>query len=349
MLATREQLEARWETPAGRAMAEKVCTLLETGVQQEGGQAQKHTDRSDPRATALWPSFPINTADIARQAVTANELQDAISSLPFQEEVAPVLDLRGLHRDQGAVKLLKDLDLSGAHLDYMEIDMVGASRMVGTIFDHCRSINALFIADFTSASFVQALLPGVKFLEATLVDANFRQAKLALAELRECNCQNVLFIEADLRFVDAWHADLQKANLTGADLTEANLAKANLSGIQFNEQTRLQGTNLYGAILDDPFRAFAEQAGAILREDQDPSFTEHERAKLAAIITILQRDNDDGRLDPAIACLIEQARHFANDPSYPWSMEMHQQLSPEMEQEVIERYGEVGRTLAYYL
>lgn len=165
-----------------------------------------------------------------------------------------------------------------------------------------------------------------------------------MAELRERDCHHASLTEADPRFIHAVQADF-----SGADLTEAKLAKAILSGIQFNEKTQLQGANLHNTILDALFRAFAEQAGALLHEDQDPSFVERERATLAAIITLLQRDNEDGRLGPAITCLREQAQHIANDPTYPWSMEMHSILSPEMEQEVIERYGEVGKTLAYYL
>lgn len=349
MPATREQLEARWETPEGRQVAEKICTLLETGVPLKGGQAQEHRTSLDVRMRAQWPGFPLETEQDTRRAVTIEELQQMITFLPFREEVAPALDLRGLHLKQKSVKLLQDLDLSGAHLEYLEIGSVGASRMVETILDHCRSVNALFIADFTSASFVQTRLPGVKFLEATLAGANFTQAKLALAEFRERDCRNASFREADLRFVDARHADLRGANLAGADLTEANLAGADLTGIQFNEQTRVQGTNLYRARLDEPFRTFAEQSGGLLEEDQEPSFKEQERAELGAVIRLLKEENEDGRLDMAIACLEELAQHFAPDPEHSWSMKAEKALSPELMQEVMERYAQVSRALAFYL
>lgn len=349
MPATREQLEARWETPEGRIIAERVCALLESGLPQEDRSRQELSDRPGSRKSAQWPGFPVETADALRRPVTMEELQALIAPLPFQEEVAPALDLRGLHLEQGALSLLQDLDLSGAHLEYTEISSIGASRMVSTIFNHCRSINGMFIADFTEASFVQATLQGVKFLEAILGGANFRQAKLALASLREMDCQHASFVEADLRFIEAWHANLRGANLEGADLTEANLAAADLSGIQFNEQTRVQGANLHDALLDEPFRRFAEQHGGLLREDQELSFTEQERAELAAIIRLLKEDNEQGRLDPAITCLEEQAQRFARDSGYPWAEEAQKALTPELMQEVMERYAQVSRALAYYL
>lgn len=349
MPATREQLEARWETAEGQQMAERVCSLLEVGVPSGAEQAQEHLTRLDGGKSAQWPGFPINTAGSTRRAVTMEEIQQVITSLPFQEEVAPALDLRGLHLEQRSVKLLQDLDLSGAHLEYLEIDSIGASRMVGTILNHCRSINAPFLGDFTSASFGEATLQGVKFLEATLVKANFRQAKLALAELREKDCRQASFVDADLRFADLYRADLRGADFSGANLTEANLAGAKLSAIQFNEKTQVRGANLSGALLDEPFRAFAEQVGGLLREDQEPSFKEQERAELAALIRLLKEENEQGRLDVAITCLEEQAQLVARDPGYAWSMEVQKILSPELMQEVIERYAQVRRALAYYL
>lgn len=322
MPATREQLEKRWETSEGLFMAQEVCRLLARGV----------PGSSEPRL------------------VTEAELQQLISSLPFREEVAPRLDLRGLHLDQESVDLYQASDLSGARLEYAgEIGAISATRMVGTIFDGCRATNSHFSADFTSASFVGAHLQGVRFFGSSLVRATFRQAKLALASLREINCQQASFDEADLRFVDAWHADLRGANLAGADLTEANLADTDLSSIQFNEQTRVQGADLYGARLDEPFRAFAEQAGGLLRKDQVRLFKEREKVILAAIIRVLKEDNESGHLDAAIACLEELAQHFAPDPEYSWSMKAEEALSPELMQEVMERYAQVSRALAYYL
>jgi hypothetical protein len=61
MAATREQLEARWETEAGKQLARTLYPLLDVG------------------------------------ATTMNELRKMVSHLPFIEEVAPQLDLRALH------------------------------------------------------------------------------------------------------------------------------------------------------------------------------------------------------------------------------------------------------------
>lgn len=321
MPATREQLEDRWETSEGQQLAREVCHLLARGVS--------------------GPSRP--------REVTRAELQWLTASLPFREEVAPSLDLRGLHLSQERVNLYQALDLSGAHLDYVyEIGGIVATRMIGTIFDGCYSTNADFFADFTSASFVGAKLQGVHFLRSTLVQTNFRQAKLALAEFRELDCRRASFVEADLRFSELNRADLRGADFSGANLTEANLAKANLIGIQFNEKTQLRGTDLYDALLDEPFRAFAEQAGGLLRDDQDPSFKELEWEKLLAAIKVLKQDNEQGRLDAAISCLEELSRQDEHDLKHVW-IEAEKILSPELMQEVLERYAEVGRALAYYL
>lgn len=347
MPATREQLEARWETSEGQAIAERICVLLATGV--PNSESRRSAQREESRANLPWPAFPDEAGGAARRAVTKEELQALLAPLPLQEEVAPALDLRGLHSKQEAVSLLQDLDLSGAHLEYMEIGSIGASRMVGTILDSCQAINASFIADFTTASFVQANLQGARFVESCLMGVNFQQAKLALARLRERDCRQSSFAEADLRFANLYRADLRGVDLSGANLTEANLAGANLSGIQFNERTRVQGANLSSAVLDEPFRVFAEQRGGLLREDQDPSFTELDRAKLAATIRLLKEENKGGYLDAAIACLEKQAQRFAGDPAYDWSMEVQEELSPEMMQEVMERYTQVNRGLAYFL
>jgi uncharacterized protein YjbI with pentapeptide repeats len=318
MPAIREQLEERWETAEGQRIAREVRRLLATGM---------------PGATGP-------------REVTAAELQQLVVSLPFNEEIAPRLDLRGLHLDQESIDLYQASDLSGAHLEYAyEIGAIMATRMVGTVFDACRSTNAIFSADFTSASFVAASLQGVRFWDSILVEADFRQAKLALAEFRDRDCRRASFVEADLRF-----ADLVQADLRGSDFSGANLTEANLSGVKFDEQTRLQGANLRGATLDEQFRAFAQQAGAVLSpETPDPSFYERELAELAAVIRLLREDNEHGHLDVAIVCLTEQLQRFAHDPTYPWSQEMHKALSPDMEQKVLEYYGEVGRALAYYL
>lgn len=344
MSATREQLESRWETPEGRRIARAICTLLEEGV--PGTEGQYPVRGQDTGMSAEWPRFPINVMDNARRPATVEELQRIVVSLPFQEEVAPALDLRGLHLEHRSISFLLDIDLSLAHLEYVnEIGSVGAARMVGTVFNQCRAINALFIADFTSASFVQATLQGVRFIKAILVSANFSRAKLALAHFREADCINASFHEADMRFTDCTKADFRGANLAGADLTEANLY-----AIKFDEKTRLQGANLCDATLDEAFRTFAEQSGALLSQETEvSSFVALTQAQLAATIEHLKRDNTAGHFDAAVDCLIKQSQKLARDPEYPWSEEMHKILSPAMEQEVIERYAEVQKTLAYYL
>lgn len=85
--------------------------------------------------------------------------------------------------------------------------------------------------------------------------------KLSQMHLASPNCRQALFVEADLRFADLYQADLRGADFSGANLTEAKLAGADLSAIRFNEKTQFHGAKLSGAHLDDPFRAFAEQAG----------------------------------------------------------------------------------------
>ena len=148
-------------------------------------------------------------------------------------------------------------------------------------------------------------------------------------------------------------ANVHLANFSGADLREVNLAEANMGRIIFNDQTRLQGADLRGALLSPDFRAFAQQAGAQLSEDQ--TFSARQLFELQATITVLQENNTDGHLDEAIA-LMRAERDRGRDPYDPEYVVEHalqeafdQAGSPAWVEEVWETWSETEKALAYYV
>ena len=111
-MATREQLEARWVTEEGKQIAREVNQALFRGTNMD-------------------------------------ELRQLTTTLPYVEEVAPALDLRGLPAEERNIEFFRT-DFSGAHLEYVyDIGLVDGCQMVGTVLDGCYSVNAIFYEDFT--------------------------------------------------------------------------------------------------------------------------------------------------------------------------------------------------------
>lgn len=292
-MATKQQLKKRWQTEEGQKRAQAVMEAVKRGA-------------------------------------TSEELRLIVDSLPFAEEVAPHLDLRGLQFNERLS--LRNLDLSGSYLDYTTLTRnLLDCRMVETVFNGADMTNLLLQQDFTRASFIGTNLKGSRFLQANLTGANFTRAKLQSGSLREAICTGANFTKANLRFSMCVNADFRGANLTQADLTEATLGD-----IRFDAHTLLRGANLTGAAMNDEFQAFAEQAGAIIQESQGTL----ELAAFDAALAIMKEHNTDGHLDAVLTLIRAEREKMVGRPDYSWFTLLKREFPPEIMQEVEEALSE---------
>ncbi|MBV9617468.1 MAG: pentapeptide repeat-containing protein [Ktedonobacteraceae bacterium] len=325
MRATREQLLARWETPEGLQLAEQVRQALNEPGSRRRGLPQGGIRPLDP------------------------SLVSRLARLPFADEVSAQIDLRGFHIQTTRLNL-KYTDLSNVRLDSAyEIRCIINCQTAGAILDGCHSINGIFSGQaLNGISLVGASLNGGMFEDANMSEANLQGAHLVVADFSRANCTQASFPGADLRFANA-----HDANVSGADLREADLTEANLGGVLFDSRTRLQGANLWGALLSPDFRTFAQQAGAQLTPRQ--THVAKQQVELNATIKALQEKNADGHLDEAIA-LLSAERNQAPDPLDPDYVVQHalderfdRAGSPAWVEEVWETWYETEKALAYYV
>ncbi|GCE10810.1 pentapeptide repeat-containing protein [Tengunoibacter tsumagoiensis] len=320
MVATREQLQARWKTPEGIHIAENFRQLFE------------------------------------RHPVSQDELQKITTTLPFSKEVAPALDLRGLNlpsevTSRGDGFILKHLSLPGAHFEYLQdVANIVVCDLQGAIFDEMHTIHSIFGSDFRRASFRKAMLQGVRFWRADLRGATFFQARLAKADFSEVPCQGASFVEADMRFTLCAGTDFR-----GADLRRANLTESSLGGVLFDEKTLLEGTILRAASIEPELRSYAEKAGAILSAE-DANRDEYTLACADALIKAMQEKeyNPDGHLDAALPYMLAYRQKLAQGDSDAWYYELGEVLENVVSKETIDEifesiYPDAMRLLAYYL
>lgn len=319
MPATREELIARWETEEGKALAGEALQVLRS-----------------PAGAKPGPIQPLDAAFLQR-----------LQALPFVAEVAPQIDLRGLHLE-GERLSFKERDLSGVRLDYaFPINFISDCRVAGTFFDYAYSVYGSFLqSDLQEISLVGASFQGGTFSRANLSGANLQGAHLALANLTSANCSRADLRGADVRFSNAHHA-----NLCGADLREADFTESNLGLAVFDEQTQVQGANLRGCNLSADFRAFAQQRGALLTDEiMGPV---RDLALFDATLKRLRARNTDGHLDVMVALMEAEGEKFARDPDYQYYEGMREAFtqagSPQWIDEVMEVWTETSKALAHFL
>ncbi len=316
MPATREQLTTRWETEEGKQLASEV--------QQ-----------------ALNPARDRRLTSEIRVPLT-NELRQRLVMLPFADEVAHRIDLRGVHTSRDDLFLIQ-VDLAGTHLEYAELALIRDSKLDEAILDSCRAINSRMYGDLSRVSLVDAVLNGVQFLQVNLSGAQLQGAHLVKAELREAICTGASFLAADLRF-----SDCRRVDFRGADLREIDLTQASLEEVQFDEHTRLRGANLQGANMHAEFRAFAQQAGALLGDAHKArSFVE-----LDVTIKMLQ-ESENSRILAAIPIIVAVRAELARDPQRDWPDTIAEALSQagyaDLEDEVFETWGDSSKAMGYYI
>lgn len=316
MAATREQLIARWETAEGRDLAEEV-------------QLAVNPTRTRNLTSDIRMPFPDN-------------LRQRLAGLPFVDEVAPRLDLRGVHTAQNDLFLIQ-IDLAGAHLEYARLGLIKNVRLDGAILDDCVAINSAFSGNLSQVSLAGATLNGVKFRKIDLTRSQLQGARLVKTELREAVCSEASFLGADLRFSDCLRADFR-----GADLREVDFTEASLKDIRFNEQTRLRGAKLQGAKMRDDFRAFAQQAGAQLGEFQNAQ----NFAELDVTIKMLQ-GSENPRMLAALPILRSVRADLARTPEQDWSDAVSEALAnagySDLVEEVFDAWGDSGKAMGYYI
>ncbi len=297
-MATKQQLRKRWETEEGQRC---VNALMEA----------------------------------VRQKAPIDQFCEIVKNLPFKDEVAPNLDLRGLRFKE--LLFLRDLDLSEARLDYA---VFGGSlvecTMVGTVFDGAEAVNLLLQHNFTRASFINANLKGANFLSSLLNSANFTGAKLQSASFKEAICAGATFTNANLRFALCANTDFRGANLSGADLTEASLG-----GVRFDTHTQLEGTNLTGAAMDRDLRDFAKRTGAIVQE----RLGAHELEEFDATTAVLKERNTDGRFTTVLKRMATLREILLHEPMYDWGTHLANEIPPEIMQEVEDAVRDAGSNL----
>lgn len=319
MPATREELIDRWETDEGKALAGEALQALRS-----------------PAGSRPGPMQPLNTAFLQR-----------LQALPFVAEVAPQIDLRGLHL-VGRVLDFNERDLSHVRLDYaFPINFISDCLVASAVFDHAHSVYGTFLQeDLQGISLAGASFQGGVFSKTNLSKANLQGTHLALANLAQANLAQANLSGADVRFANAHHA-----NFCGADLREANFIEAGLGAVVFDDQTQVQGADLRGASLSDDFRAFAQQRGALLIDEITSS--SKELAQLDATLRRLNENNADGHLDAVIPLVEAERDQFARDPDYQYYDGMERAFtqagSPQWLSEVTGVWMETGKALAHFL
>jgi uncharacterized protein YjbI with pentapeptide repeats len=296
-MATKQQLQKRWKTPRGEEISKGVMAALGSGTSVE-------------------------------------ELSKLVKGLEFSEEIQPALDLRGLRFEE--LLTLRDLDLSGARLDFAFFggNFVNC-KMVGTVFDGADAKNLTLQIDFTRASFDSANLTGVRFINSVLVEADFTNAKLQRASFQNANCKKAKFVEANMKFTVCAYADL-----TGADLSGAKLNDASLGGIRVDAQTRFDNADLTGAAMDEPLKIFLSQSTTL-----GPSQGDYELAEFDAALSILTENNNDGHLNKIIERMKELRPRLQQEPGFDWGTVLAGEFPADLMAEVADAVQEGGSNL----
>ena len=296
-MATKQQLQKRWKTPRGGEISKAIMAAIGKGASTE-------------------------------------ELSELVKGLEFSEEVQPALDLRGLRFEE--LLTLRDLDLSGARLDFAVFggNLVNC-KMVGTVFDSVDAKNLTLQIDFTRASFVSANLKGVRFINSVLVEADFTNAKLQRASFQNANCRKAKFVDADMKFSVCAYADLTAADLSGAKLNDASLG-----GVRVDAQTRFDNADLTGAAVDDQLKPFLSQSTTLQASQGD-----YELAEFDAALSVLTENNNDGHLDNVIERMKKLRPRLQQEPGFDWGTVLAGELPPDLMAEVVDAVQEGGSNL----
>ena len=122
------------------------------------------------------------------------------------------------------------------------------------------------------ADLEDARLFGAKLQNAQLMDANLQNAFLVRADLHDADLTDTNLENADLRFTNLQGADLTDASLEGkVDLRRANLSNARLSGVQLDQQSRLDHVT------------WADDGSIVLRDEREARAARKEGKREAAL------------------------------------------------------------------
>jgi uncharacterized protein YjbI with pentapeptide repeats len=269
----------------------------------------------------------------------ARDIASVVAGLAFSDEVTPSLDLRGLSFESGVH--LQSIDLFGARLDFATLNgHIADCRMIAAVFDGLKATKVIMGTDFRNASFVKASLKDCYLGQSTLDGANFTEAKLQCARFKGSSCRGATFARANLKMAECPFVDFQGADLSGADLTGATLGS-----VKFDTGTKLLGTVLTAAAMNDEFREFANCAGAIIDKDDGVSSL----AMLDATTAMLEKQNVDGRLT-RVLCNLPRIRELVRqEPAHDWLAELMEGVTPDIASEIEEAYLGATKCVSDYL
>ena len=129
----------------------------------------------------------------------------------------------------------------------------------------------------------QADLRGLKLQKINLSSSNLKGCKLQFSNLTGANLEGANLSKSKLQESCLQSANMQNCDLSGSGMLEANLQytileKANLEGVQFNEDTLFNQTNLKGANLSSATGLSTAQLDQAITDKQTqlPDYLEEE-------------------------------------------------------------------------
>jgi uncharacterized protein YjbI with pentapeptide repeats len=265
------------------------------------------------------------------EAAARDMMKSLIDGMPFVDEVAPALDLRGLKFEP--LVWLRCIVLDGARFEHSELPAMAASSARRCAFDQCTAKGVRLGGNFAECSFREARLRECDFCGSVLEAADFGGAQLTNCRFVESDCRRANFSGAKMRFVEMPMADLCGANLSGADLTDAVLGK-----VRFDDSTRMAGAVLTGASVSPDFLAYSLEAGAVRQESVPSAWV---IAVLDDTCRRIERQRgvaEESLIDAALTHVKDAKARYLNDPAFDWMNRIETECPPHLRALVFEAW-----------
>lgn len=245
-------------------------------------------------------------------------LRRAVQHLPFVEEVASAIDLRGIV-----------LPLNGFS-NRTALPLVCDHAKIDWNFSFCDLQGGSFErATLKRVKLIGCQLAGVSFVRANVADASmqktnvsgcaFTYAKMRGTRLAEADCRNARFEGADMRSV--W---LARSDLRGADFRGVNMTSSTFGGVTFDETTRFDGATVSVEGFDPPLLAQARAQGAILNSTMDGFYLNFVDVTL---IVLRDMNRAGGHYSDTIRKLEALRPKVEAEASFDWSTALAEQVS----------------------
>jgi uncharacterized protein YjbI with pentapeptide repeats len=253
-----------------------------------------------------------------RHGSDIDELHGYTAGMPYIDEVAPNLDLRGIELPN--LVAVRASDLSGVRFDAAQMNWnFGGCTLRKAVFDRANGHNVDFGGcDLSGGSLVGARLPGAIFYGARLIDSDLSGIRMHSGQLKGADCRGAKFVGADLRMV--WAAD---ADIRGADFREANLVGASLGRVKWNETTRFEGAQMSWEGTPTGISTQAIAQGAKLTSEK----AEWQLGLVDATRKVLEERNRSGKLTRIVRRMETLRLDVERDPQTLWANKLQKELS----------------------